>query len=81
MEDYSEIVQSEENTNVEQESQHCCHNNSVIHVHQFKHVLFLNFPLGFPMEIFAFLSRSRHVFTFLPYLHITHSIAHIFRCL
>jgi len=35
-EDYSEIAKSEENTNVEQEIQHCCHNNSVIS--QVKHV-------------------------------------------
>jgi len=34
----------------------------------------------FPMEVFAFLSRSYHVFTFLSYLHLTQSVAHIFRC-
>jgi hypothetical protein len=42
MEDYSEIAKSDENKNVEQESQHFCHNNSVIN--QVKHVLFIKIP-------------------------------------
>ena len=79
MEDFSEIAKSEENTNVEQKSQHCCHSDSVIN--QVKHVLFSKFPLIFLMEMFAFLSCSNHVFTFLSYLHLTHSVAHIFWCL
>jgi hypothetical protein len=54
MEDYSEIAKSDENRNVEQESQHCCR-NSVIN--QVKHVLFFKFFLTFRMETFVFLSR------------------------
>ena len=71
-EDDSEIAKSEENTNVEQESQHRCLNNSVIS--QVKHISFLKSPLIFPMEIrvFAFLSCSFKVFNFLSYLHLTH---------
>jgi hypothetical protein len=30
LEDYAEFAKSEENTNVQQESQHCCHKSSVI---------------------------------------------------
>jgi hypothetical protein len=55
VESYSEIAKSDDNRNVEQESQHCCYNDSVIS--QVKQALFLKFPLMFPMELFAFLSR------------------------